>query len=139
MAAETTPQQVDDFSFGAEYPSRLADTDLLWITVVQHGHAAVVAHVAGEVDMLSGPSLQRHLVRALATRPECLIVDLSQVSCMGATGLAVLINAKRDATQQGTTLQLRGISSAAALPLQATELAYLFDILPPVEESPSRL
>ena len=44
----------------------------------------------------------------------------------------MLINAQRAATQQGANLQLYGLSSAATLPLQATELAYLFEVLPPV-------
>jgi ABC-type transporter Mla MlaB component len=40
----------------------------------------------------------------------------SQVSFMAATGLAVLINVKRAATQQGITLQLGGVSNAAVRP-----------------------
>lgn len=84
--------------------------------------------------MLTGPSLRRHLDDALATQPERLIVDLSHVSFLGATGLAVLINAQRAATQQGANLQLCGVSSAVALPLQAAELADLFEVLPPVED-----
>ena len=131
MAAERTPQRRSANSPSANH---LADTELLSVTVLQHDHAVVIASVAGELDMLTGPSLQRHLNEALTIQPERLIVDLSQVSFLGATGLAVLINAQRAATRQGTTLQLRGVSNGAALPLLATELAYLFEILPPVEE-----
>ncbi|HJT02010.1 MAG TPA: hypothetical protein VJ757_00060 [Pseudonocardiaceae bacterium] len=32
-------------------------------------------HVAGEVDMVTGPSLEHQLRKLLATRPERLIVD----------------------------------------------------------------
>ena len=134
MAAERALQQTSDSLPDAESLSRLAGTELLRVTVQQPGHAVFVVHVAGEVDMLTGPSLQGHLGKVLATRPERLIVDLSQVSFMAATGLAVLINAKRAAAQQGATFQLRGVSSAAALPLHTTELAYLFETLPPADE-----
>jgi hypothetical protein len=48
----------------------LAGPELLSVTVLQHDHAVAVAHVPGEVDMLTGPSLQRHLDKALSTRPE---------------------------------------------------------------------
>jgi anti-sigma B factor antagonist len=137
MAANRKPRKPSNFLTHGESANHLADTELLCVTVLQHHHAVVVAHVVGEVDMLTGPSLQQHLDNALATKPERLIVDLSDVSFLGATGLAVVINAQRAATQQGTTLQLRGVSSAAALPLQITELAYLFEILPAVEEQHS--
>lgn len=132
MGGDKASQEASDLLSAAESSSYLADTELLRVTVVQPEHAVVVAHLAGEADMLTGPSLQRHLFAALATQPKRLIVDLSQVSFMGATGLAVLIITKQAATQQGTTLQLRGVSRAAALPLQATELSYLFEMLPPV-------
>lgn len=77
-----------------------------------------MAHVAGDVDLLTRPSLQSHLDQALATRPERLVVDLSQVTFLSATGLAVLINTQEAATHQGTTFQLGastdGSSRAAA-------------------------
>lgn len=133
MATEKPPQQLSKSLAKVESAKNPADTELLSITILQHDHAVVVARVAGEVDMLTGASLRRHLDDALATQPERMIVDLSHVS-LGATGLAVLINAQRAATQQGANLQLCGVSSAAALPLQATELAYLFNVLPPVED-----
>jgi anti-anti-sigma factor len=52
---------------------------------------------------------------------------------MGATGLAVLINANDSATDQGTTFHLRGVSRAVARPLQVAGLADLFEILPAEE------
>ena len=134
MAAEKPPQQLSNSLAKVESAKNPAGTELLSVTMLQHDHTVVVAHVSGEVDMLTGPSLRRHLDDALATQPERLIVDLSHVSFLGATGLAVLINAQRAATQQGANLQLYGLSSAAALPLQATELAYLFEVLPTVED-----
>jgi anti-sigma B factor antagonist len=100
------------------------------VTVLQHDHAVVMVHVAGELDMPSAASLQSHLDQVLATQTERLIIDLSQVSFLGSTGLTVLANTKTAATKQGTRLQLRSVSSAAARPLQITELVYLFDILP---------
>jgi anti-sigma B factor antagonist len=137
MAAEKIPQPADQYLPSGEFPSQLNGIPPLRITVLQHDQAIVVAHLVGELDILTGPRLQRHLDKALATQPERLIVDLSEVSFLGATGLAVLINAQHAATQQGTRFQLRGVSRAVARPLQATKLAYLFEILP-AEEGPSR-
>jgi anti-anti-sigma factor len=61
---------------------------------------------------------------------------LIQDKPLASTGLAVLINAHTAATGQGTNLQLKNVSKAAARPLQITNLTNLFEI-PPVEEGPS--
>jgi anti-anti-sigma factor len=57
----------------------------------------------------SRPS-KSHVSTLLANRPECLIIDLSQVSFMGAAGLSVLIKARGTAAHQGTALKLRSLS-----------------------------
>ena len=90
---------------------------------------------AGQVDMLTGSSLQSHLNKALASRLARLIVDVSQVSFLGSTGLSVLINIQAAATHQGITFQLRGVGPAVARVLQVTKLDSLFEILP-AEEGP---
>jgi anti-anti-sigma factor len=96
--------------------------------MLAHDQAIVEAHVAGDIDMLTGPALQSHLDTALATRPARLIIDLSQVCFLGATALAVLIKAKTVAAHQSTTVQLRGLSRAAARVLHAAGLTHLFDL-----------
>jgi anti-sigma B factor antagonist len=98
MADKKTPKPAGDFLPGAESSSRINGIEPFRVLVLQLDQTIVVAQVAGEVDMLTGPSLQSHLDKALASRPERLIVDLSQVSFLGATGLAVLINAQEAAT-----------------------------------------
>jgi hypothetical protein len=89
VAAKRIPQHPNDNLTNTQATNHLFGTELLSVTVLQHDHAVVVAHVAGEVDMLTGPSLQWHLDKALATQPERLIVALSEVSFLGAAGLAV--------------------------------------------------
>ncbi|MGH3617685.1 MAG: STAS domain-containing protein [Pseudonocardiaceae bacterium] len=104
---------------------------LLSADVRQLEHAVLVVHVAGELDMLTGPPLQDHLGELLATRPDRLIIDLSQVSFMGSTGLSVLICTRQNAIAMGTTLQLSGTSARAiSVPLEVTGLNQLFEILP---------
>jgi anti-sigma B factor antagonist len=91
----------------------------------------MVVYVTGELDMLTGPPLQDHLDELLATRPDRLIIDLSQVSFMGSTGLSVLICIQQKAIETGTTLQLSGTNvRAVAVPMKVTGLNHLFEILP---------
>jgi anti-sigma B factor antagonist len=128
MTAKNTPGPASDFFSGTQSPSQRNGIEPLRVAVLAHDQAIVVAHVAGEIDMRTGPALQSHLDTALATRPARLIIDLSQVSFRGATALAVLINAKTVANHQSTTVQLRGLSRAAARVLHAAGLTHLFDI-----------
>lgn len=112
--------------------SYLDATGLLSVVVQQLDHTISVVHIAGEVDMGTGPLLQDHLHKVLATRPERLVIDLSQVSFMGLAGLSVLISARDTAGEQGTALQLRGTHRrAVAVPLLITGVEHLFDIVTP--------
>jgi len=100
----------------------LDDADVLAISRTQHG-AAVVLSVAGELDVSSGSVLRRSLSESLsdpATGP--VIVDLTQVTFMSSTGVAVLVDASWEAgrrskpfrvvvdpiTQVGRVLQTTG-------------------------------
>jgi anti-sigma B factor antagonist len=129
VTAEETPDSAGGYLPGIEFGQPNGDP-LLRVAVVEYDQTLVVVQVAGEVDMLTGSLLQRHLDNALASQPQRLIVDLNQVSFMGSTGLAVLLNANTAARGQGTTVQLRGVGRAVARLLQLTQLAYLFEIVP---------
>lgn len=123
----------------SQFPSGLDDNvgyvdarRLLSVVVERLDDAVSVIHVAGEVDMVTGPILQSQLRGVLATRPERLIIDLSQVSFMGSTALSALLSARHAAAQHSITLQLRGTERrAVAVPLRITGVDHLFDILHP--------
>jgi RNA polymerase sigma-B factor len=92
----------------------------------------VVLTVMGEIDMLTESLLANKLSSLLAARPQCLIIDLSDVSFLGARGLSVLINTQHAAVERGTTLQLRAPNRP--VPAQALEITGLdcsLEILPP--------
>jgi anti-sigma B factor antagonist len=134
MPSEEVPQP-DHAMSSAEPLNYIDDSELLSVTVHQPDRAVWIIHVAGELDMLTSPSLQDHLSRLFATRPDRLIIDLSQVSFLGSAGLQVLLDARRAADQQATTLQRSGTNQhAVARPLTITGLDHLFEILPPATE-----
>ncbi len=136
MTAEGADQPANHSGPSAEPASFVDVTELLTVSVHQADDAAWVIQVAGELDMLTGPHLHDHLSKLLATRPERLIIDLSQISFMGSTGLSVLITTKQTADEQGTKLQLRGTNQhAVARPLKTTGLDHLFDTVPPTTDS----
>jgi anti-anti-sigma factor len=109
-------------------------TELFSVIVHQPNPAVVVVHLAGEIDLLAEPSLQDHLSELLVTQPDCLIIDLSQVSFMGATGLSVLVRTRHVAAQQGTILKLCSPSRCVARVLELLGLDRLFEVLPEVTD-----
>ena len=124
----------------SQFPSGLDDEGvgyvdarrLLSVAVERLDDAVSVIHVAGEVDMVTGSLLQSQLRQVLATQPQRLIIDLSQVSFMGSAALSVLLSIRHAAAQQSITLQLRGTQRrAVAVPLQITGVDRLFDLLHP--------
>lgn len=134
MAAEDPSLPAMNSESNAEFLDYVDTTEALSVTVRRLEQAHLIAHVAGEVDMLTGPPLKEHLSMLLDTQPDRLIVDLSEVTFLGSTGLAVLIGARQTAAEQGTKLQLSGIDHrAVARPLQITGLDRLFETRPPGE------
>ena len=112
-------------------PLSYVDDGLLSVEVHQLADAVFVVYLAGELDMLTGPSLQERLGELFASHPDRVIIDLSDISFMGSTGLSVLICARQNAIATGTILQLTGTGGrAVALPFTVTGLNHLFEILP---------
>jgi anti-sigma B factor antagonist len=78
------------------------------IRVEEHGddRAHVIA-VAGEVDIVTAPTLRAALGRALASAgPRPVVLDLSRVGYLASIGIAVLVHAHRLAQRRSRALRL---------------------------------
>ena len=97
------------------------------ITAPQAGTALL--DVRGEVDTLTAPPLEQAL-RDLLADPgaERLVVDLSGVTFLASSGLAVLIRAAHRAAERHLRLRLVTSSRAVRRPLQITGSDQLFDM-----------
>ena len=89
-------------------------------------HALLV--VEGEIDTLTAGSLERALTELLNASAEVLVVDLSAVTFLASSGLAVLIRAAHQAGDR----RLRLVSTARAVrrPMEITGSDQLFDLYP---------
>ena len=89
-------------------------------------HALLV--VEGEIDTLTAGSLERALTELLNASAEVLVVDLSAVTFLASSGLAVLIRAAHQAGER----RLRLVSTARAVrrPMEITGSDQLFDLYP---------
>lgn len=104
-----------------------SDGPLLTLTETRHGPAVVVT-AAGEIDVATGPHLRATLAGHLAADDiEAVVVDVSGVTFMGSTAIAVLVDANWEAGQRGKDLRLVvGGNRAAMRPLAAAGVAGLF-------------
>ncbi|WP_162958702.1 STAS domain-containing protein [Nocardia yunnanensis] len=83
---------------------------------------AIVVTATGEIDLNSAPVLERALREVLAQHPETVVVDLSAVSFLGTTGIAVLLTAAQSCRQPMRLVP----SYPARRPLEVTGAAQLF-------------
>jgi anti-sigma B factor antagonist len=83
---------------------------------------AIVVEVTGEIDACSAPQLEATLAGHVSARPAVLRVDLGEVGFLGAAGLRVLLQARRDAEAADVHLVVDpGRSHAAVRALQLLE------------------
>jgi anti-anti-sigma factor len=91
--------------------------------------------VAGELDLASGPTLERELESAFSGEPGLVILDLRQLEFMDSTGLGVLIRAHNRAQTQGHRLGIVGGSRQVRRLLHLTGVAERLTIV----DSPDQL
>lgn len=79
-------------------------------------------HLAGSLDVRYVAHVREVLDRALADGCGDLVVDMSEVELVDATGLGVLVAAHRKASRRGRRLVLRGVRPALLRLLAVTRL-----------------
>jgi anti-sigma B factor antagonist len=112
------PQQVDPAGFAGD----------LDVDVDRRDASLAVLSVRGEIDALTTPRLEAELDRQLADLPELLVLDLSGVTFLASSGLAVLIRAAQVTGEHGRRLRLVVGTRAVRRPLQITGSDQLFDL-----------
>jgi anti-sigma B factor antagonist len=93
----------------------------------------VVVRVRGEVDAATAPTLRAALAEGQARRRRLaddipLVVDLSGVTLMAASGLGVLVGARNRARALGSDLVLQDPSPRTLLVLDITRLLDVFAV-----------
>jgi len=96
--------------------------------------AVNVLPLEGEIDLHVSPRIERSLRSMIAKRPEQVVVDLSAVTFIDSSGLAVLINARQDLNKYGGKLTLSGITENVRSILEMARLDQFFLIDPRDDE-----
>lgn len=109
-------------SAGDDAPPAL-DTDL----DLPHPGTAVLT-VAGEIDTITAPHLGVALGRLLDEPADVLVADLTGITFLASSGLAVLIQAAHRADGTGRRLRLVASGRQVRRPLEITGTDQLFDL-----------
>lgn len=100
--------------------------DFFSFTVERPSATHSIIRLAGEIDMLTAPDFRACLDEHLAEHIQHLVLNCSRVTFFGSTGLAVLLELKHAAEQQGTKLYLVDADNSVMRVLEATGLAEMF-------------
>jgi anti-sigma B factor antagonist len=92
--------------------------------------AVNVLPLEGEIDLHVSPRLARSLASMIAKRPTHLVGDLSGVTFIDSSGLAVLINAMQDIKEYGGQFALAGINNNVRSIFETARLDQFFLIDP---------
>jgi anti-sigma B factor antagonist len=96
--------------------------------------SADVLPLEGEIDLHVSPRVERALASIIANRPTQVVVDLSGVTFIDSSGLAVLIHALQTVQEYGGKLTLTGIKDDILSILEMARLDQLFLIDPGDDE-----
>jgi anti-sigma B factor antagonist len=87
-----------------------------------------VLDVDGEVDTLTAPRFSSAVDELMSGHEATLVVDLSGVTFLASSGLAVLIQAAHRAEERSARLRLVVATRAVRRPLEITGTDQLFDM-----------
>lgn len=87
----------------------------------------------GEIDLHVSPGIASSLAAMVQNRPQQLVVDLSRVSYIDSSGLAVLIEAMQNVAAYGGKFALAGLQDVVRPIFEIARLDQVFRIFPDVD------
>ncbi|WP_248964072.1 STAS domain-containing protein [Sphaerisporangium perillae] len=91
---------------------------------------STLCRVSGDIDISCSPQLRERLIALLQLPQARLLLDLSGVTFMDASGLGALMAARRRSVLLGGDLRIVAASSSVHRVLEASGLRRLFPVVP---------
>jgi anti-sigma B factor antagonist len=98
----------------------------LGVTLERFDARSALLSIEGEIDTLTADDLEQGIEQLLAAPSDLLVVDLTDVTFLASSGLAVLIRAAHKAGVR--RLRLVAAARAVRRPLEITGSDQLFDL-----------
>ena len=92
-----------------------------------------VLPLEGEVDLNVSPHLAATINELIQAKPPRLVIDLTRVTYIDSSGLAVLIGGMQNVEEYGGTLALAGVSDDIRSILETARLDQFFVTYPHVD------
>jgi anti-anti-sigma factor len=96
--------------------------------VVEAFESVTVVYVSGEIDMTTRDAVERIVNREIDTGTGAVVIDLTDVTFFGSSGLQLLANARARAQGAGRPLRLVANSRTVLRPLAITSLDDIFPV-----------
>jgi len=87
----------------------------------------------GEIDLHVSPEVAESLRTLIATKPPQLVVDLTKVTYLDSSGLAVLIEGMQNVQEYGGRFAVAGVQENVKHILDVARLDQVFQIFPDVD------
>jgi len=100
------------------------------IAVSEHPN---VLPLEGEIDLHVSPRVAISVAQIIGKKPPKLVVDLSRVTYIDSSGLAVLIEAMQNVERYGGKLAIAGMQETVQSIFEIARLDQVFRIFPNVE------
>jgi anti-sigma B factor antagonist len=94
-----------------------------------------VLPLEGEIDLHVSPEVAASLRTLIATKPKQVVVDLSRVTYLDSSGLAVLIEGMQKLQEYGGKFALAGVQESVQHILEIARLDQVFQIFPDVDSA----
>jgi anti-sigma B factor antagonist len=94
-----------------------------------------VLPLEGEIDLHISPRVALSLAQMVKKKPAKLVVDLSKVSYMDSSGLAVLIEGMQSVEEYGGTFAIAGMQETVRSIFEIARLDQVFRIYPDVKSA----
>ncbi len=94
-----------------------------------------VLPLEGEIDLHVSPSIAESLRAITEKKPKQLVVDLSRVTYVDSSGLAVLIEGMQNVEQYGGKFALAGLHETVRSIFEIARLDQVFRIFPTVDSA----
>ena len=96
---------------------------------------AMVLHVAGDLDVLTAPTLMTHLDVALTSGAALLIVDLLDVQFLSSAGISVLVETHRLTEPAGVSLRVVAEGPVTSRPMRLMCIDQIVDLYPTLDDA----
>ncbi len=105
------------------------------IKAIQHRDQDVIMELAGEIDMKCSAKIKDKFKEIFRQKPHSVIVDMTEVSFMDSSGLAVLVGALKRSRINNSELKLAGLTKDVKDIFEICRLDTIFQFFDTTEEA----